>query len=67
MTKLEPKIAIRKLINQFELSDNLFDLVKAMKIGVSILEENEFPMNEFAIYKYRHKRYGKEKRINRNR
>lgn len=55
---------LQKLINDFTYSSDLFQLVAAMKIGASILEENEFPMKEWAQYKYKFKRYGKEKRLN---
>ncbi|MEI6580837.1 MAG: hypothetical protein WCO07_01550 [bacterium] len=64
MTNQASKEALRVLYNRFDLTDNLFSLVEAMKIGVTILEENEFPIKEFSIYKYKLKRYGKEERLN---
>lgn len=64
MVNLASKDALRTTINKFCLGDNLFDLVEAMRIGVGILEQEGFPMREFSQYKYKFKRYGKEKRLN---
>lgn len=54
------KETLRILANKFYFDDNLFDLVALMRIGADILEEEKFPMKEFAQYKYKFKRYEKK-------
>ena len=52
---------LRKLITEFELTGNLFKLVEAMKIGVDILEIEEFPIEKWAVYKYKPNENNKKK------
>ena len=41
------KIKLRKLINRFDLSDNLFELAEAQKIITKILEIENFPIKKY--------------------
>lgn len=59
MLKEVDRDLLRYYINKFCINENLFDLVEAMRIGANILEQEEFPMKEFSIYKYKYRRYDK--------
>lgn len=47
MSYQERKEAIRKEINQFDLTDNMFFLVKAYKLIAELLKEEKFPIRKF--------------------
>ena len=44
------KISLWDNINKFIISDNLFDLVEAMRMGTQILKNEKFPTKEFKNY-----------------
>lgn len=44
------KISLWDNINKFIVTDNLFDLIEAMKVGTKILENEKFPIKEFKNY-----------------
>ena len=47
------KSRLRICLHDFNSTENLFDLVEAMRIGNKILEKEGFPLKEFAKYNFK--------------
>lgn len=46
------KYSMQRTLVNFCLKDDLFELLETVKIGLSILEREGFPIEEFAIFKF---------------
>ncbi len=47
---------LKRHIKDFDCTENLFNLVEAMRVGQKILQKEGFPLDEFAKYNFNGKK-----------